>query len=73
LRAHIDDFIQAYNEHAKPFAWTKSEVYLCLSQIRSVRIGDPIHDYATNGLDGARNRRVLVQGQVRARPFSLSR
>ena len=24
-------------------------------------------DYATNGLDGARNRRVLVQGQVRAR------
>jgi hypothetical protein len=27
LRAHIDDFIEAYNEHAKPFAWTKSEVH----------------------------------------------
>ena len=24
-------------------------------------------DYATNGLDGARDRRILVQGQVRAR------
>ena len=24
LRAHIDDFIEAYNERAKPFAWTKS-------------------------------------------------
>ena len=27
LRAHIDSFIQAYNQHAKPFAWTKSEVH----------------------------------------------
>ena len=27
LRAHIDDFIEAYNERAKPFAWTKSEVH----------------------------------------------
>ena len=27
LRAHIDSFIDAYNEHAKPFAWTKSEVH----------------------------------------------
>ena len=24
-------------------------------------------DYATNGLDGARDRRILVQGQVRPR------
>src|SRR4249919_3532435 len=28
---------------------------------------DRTGEYATNGLDGARNRRVLVQGQVRAR------
>jgi transposase len=27
LRAHIDDFIAAYNETAQPFAWTKSEVH----------------------------------------------
>jgi transposase len=27
LRAHIDSFIEAYNERAKPFAWTKSEVH----------------------------------------------
>jgi hypothetical protein len=27
LRAHIDAFIELYNEHAKPFAWTKSEVH----------------------------------------------
>jgi hypothetical protein len=27
LRAHIDAFIEFYNEHAKPFAWTKSEVH----------------------------------------------
>jgi transposase len=27
LREHIDAFIEAYNENAKPFAWTKSEVY----------------------------------------------
>jgi hypothetical protein len=26
-------------------------------------------EYATNGLDGARHRRVLIQGQVRARPI----
>ena len=27
LRSHIDAFIEEYNEHAKPFAWTKSEVH----------------------------------------------
>jgi len=27
LRAHIDAFIATYNQHAKPFAWTKSEVH----------------------------------------------
>src|SRR5262249_36127618 len=27
LRSHIDAFIEDYNEHAKPFAWTKSEVH----------------------------------------------
>ena len=27
LRAHIDAFIEAYNENAKAFAWTKSQVY----------------------------------------------
>ena len=27
LRQHIDAFIEAYNENAKPFAWTKSQVY----------------------------------------------
>ena len=27
LRAHIDAFIESYNEHAEPFAWTKSEVH----------------------------------------------
>jgi hypothetical protein len=27
LRAQIDAFIELYNEHAKPFAWTKSEVH----------------------------------------------
>jgi len=27
LREHIDAFIEAYNENAKPFAWTKSEVH----------------------------------------------
>lgn len=27
LRDHIDSFIEAYNEHAKPFAWTKSQVH----------------------------------------------
>ena len=27
LRKHIDAFIAAYNENAKPFAWTKSEVH----------------------------------------------
>ena len=24
---HIDDFIEAYNENAKPFVWTKAKVY----------------------------------------------
>ena len=27
LRQHIDDFIEAYNENAKPFVWTKAKVY----------------------------------------------
>ena len=27
LREHIDAFIEAYNEDAEPFAWTKSKVY----------------------------------------------
>ena len=27
LRQHIDAFIEPYNEHAKPFAWTKATVY----------------------------------------------
>jgi transposase len=27
LREHIDAFIEAYNENAKPFSWTKSQVY----------------------------------------------
>lgn len=27
LRAHIDAFIQAYNETAKPFVWTKTKVH----------------------------------------------
>jgi transposase len=26
LRQHIDDFIEAYNENAKPFVWTKKKV-----------------------------------------------
>lgn len=27
LRAHIDAFIEAYNENAQPFVWTKSQVH----------------------------------------------
>jgi len=27
LREHMDAFSEAYNENAKPFAWTKSQVY----------------------------------------------
>src|SRR6516225_8607444 len=27
LRAHIDAFVDTYNQHAKPFAWTKSKVH----------------------------------------------
>ena len=27
LREHIDAFIAAYNDNAKPFAWTKSEIH----------------------------------------------
>ena len=27
LKAHIDAFIRTYNETARPFVWTKSEVY----------------------------------------------
>ena len=26
LRQHIDAFIETYNEHAKPFVWTKKKV-----------------------------------------------
>jgi hypothetical protein len=27
LKAHINDFIASYNEHARPFVWTKSNVH----------------------------------------------
>ena len=27
LRTHIDAFIEAYNETAKPFVWTKAKVH----------------------------------------------
>ena len=27
LREHIDAFIETYNENARPFVWTKSEVH----------------------------------------------
>ena len=27
LREHIDAFIEAYNENAKPFVWTKAKVH----------------------------------------------
>ncbi len=27
LKAHIDNFISAYNETARPFVWTKSQVH----------------------------------------------
>ena len=27
LREHIDAFIESYNQHAKPFVWTKAEVH----------------------------------------------
>ena len=27
LRTHIDAFVEAYNQTARPFAWTKSEVH----------------------------------------------
>ena len=27
LREHIDAFIEAYNQNAKPFAWTKAKVH----------------------------------------------
>lgn len=27
LKAHMDAFIETYNEHAEPFVWTKSKVY----------------------------------------------
>jgi len=26
LKEHIDAFIEAYNQNAKPFAWTKAKV-----------------------------------------------
>src|ERR1700756_3907667 len=27
LRAHIDAFIESYNQNAKPFVWTKAKVH----------------------------------------------
>jgi hypothetical protein len=27
LRTHIDAFIEAYNDNAKPFVWTKTKVH----------------------------------------------
>ncbi|HEY1245783.1 MAG TPA: IS630 family transposase, partial [Hyphomicrobiaceae bacterium] len=27
LKAHIDAFIETYNDDAEPFVWTKSKVY----------------------------------------------
>jgi len=27
LKAHIDAFIESYNEQARPFVWTKSQVH----------------------------------------------
>jgi hypothetical protein len=27
LREHIDAFIETYNQHAKPFVWTKARVH----------------------------------------------
>ena len=44
-------------------ACRKLDPYVLVMQSTQDRTGE----YATNGLDGARNRRVLVQGQVRAR------
>jgi hypothetical protein len=39
LREHIDAFIAAYNETAKPFVWTKAKVH----QNASKRVS-PIND-----------------------------
>jgi len=44
-------------------ACRKLDPYVLVMQSTQDRTGD----YATNGLDGARNRSVLVQGEVRAR------
>ena len=51
------------NAHAPPCACRKLDPYVLVMQSTQDRTGE----YATNGLDGARNRRVLVQGQVRVR------
>jgi hypothetical protein len=47
----------------KSCACRKLDPYVLVMQSTQDRTGE----YATNGLDGARNRRVLVQGQVCAR------
>jgi hypothetical protein len=36
-REHIDAFTEAYNQHAKPFAWTKTEVHQ--RRLKDRRIG----------------------------------
>jgi transposase len=36
LREHIDAFTEAYNQHAKPFAWTKTEVHQCRLKDRRI-------------------------------------
>ena len=40
LKAHVDAFITAYNETAKPFVWTKSNVHQKRSNLVSRN-----HDY----------------------------
>ena len=37
LREHIDAFIEAYTENAKPFVWTKTEVHQRRVKGRRVR------------------------------------
>ena len=58
-------------EHDRPSPWScacrKLNPYVLVMQSTQDRTGE----YATNGLDGARNRRVLVQGQVRAHVWLL--
>jgi hypothetical protein len=38
LRGHIDAYIEAYNENAKPFVWTKAKVYQ--RRVKGRRISD---------------------------------